>query len=104
MCQQAITRRTVLRIAGLSLVGLGAAALAGHWLSSAKRGTQMLAVYTFGDSILDCARYNELGIHPAQLLVRNDDQRFPDFRDRDLSTHGRVRLVHPARGGATVDG
>jgi hypothetical protein len=40
----------------------------------------MLTLYTFGDSILDCARYNELGVHPGQLLVQNDDRLFPEFQ------------------------
>jgi acyl-CoA thioesterase I len=64
----------------------------------------MLTVYTFGDSILDCARYNEFGVHPGRLLVHNDDQLFPEFRGRDLSAHGQVQLIHRARDGATVDG
>jgi acyl-CoA thioesterase I len=99
-----ITRRTLLRMTGLGLAGLGAAALAGAWLGSRERGTQMLTVYTFGDSILDCARYNAFGVHPGQLLARNDDRLFPEFRGRDLSAHGQVQLVHRARDGATVDG
>jgi acyl-CoA thioesterase I len=89
---------------GLGLAGLGAAALAGAWLGSRERGTQMLTVYTFGDSILDCGRYNEFGVHPGQLLARNDDRLFPEFRGRDLSTHAQVQLVHRARDGATIDG
>ncbi|HEY9861789.1 MAG TPA: hypothetical protein V6D16_19985, partial [Candidatus Obscuribacterales bacterium] len=40
-------------------------------------GQNMVTLYTFGDSILDCARYNEYGVHPGQLLVRNDDRLFP---------------------------
>src|SRR6476646_4759864 len=40
----------------------------------------MVTLYTFGDSILDCARYNDYGVHPGQLLVRNDDHLFPKFR------------------------
>ena len=63
----------------------------------------MLTVYTFGDSILDCGRYNARGITPGQLLVRNEDALFPEFRGRDLNAHGPVRLVHRAVDGATVD-
>ncbi len=63
----------------------------------------MTTVYTFGDSILDCARYNFRGVHPGQLLVRNDDALFPEFRGHDLSTRGPARLVHHAQDGATVD-
>ena len=65
---------------------------------------QSLTVYTFGDSILDCARYNAHGVHPGQLLVRNDDALFPEFKGRDLQSRGPARLEHRARDGATVDG
>ncbi|MDQ4045320.1 MAG: SGNH/GDSL hydrolase family protein [Chloroflexota bacterium] len=63
----------------------------------------MLALYTFGDSILDCGWYNDAGLNPGQLLVRNDDQRFPEFRGKDLILlRGPARLVHRAVAGATV--
>jgi len=62
----------------------------------------MLSLYTFGDSILDCGWYNDAGITPGQLLVRNDDRVFPEYRGRDLSTRGPVRLDHRAMDGATV--
>jgi hypothetical protein len=52
--------------------------------------------------MLDCGRYNEHGITPGQLLVRNDDALFPEFRGRDLSSRGPVRLEHRAQDGATV--
>jgi lysophospholipase L1-like esterase len=64
----------------------------------------MVTLYTFGDSILDCGRYNEFGIHPGQLLVQNDDRLFPEFRGQDLVSHRPARLEHRARDGATVDG
>jgi len=64
----------------------------------------MLTLYTFGDSILDCARYNELGVHPGQLLVQNDDRLFPEFQGQDLQSRGQARLEHRARDGATVTG
>jgi len=64
----------------------------------------MVTLYTFGDSILDCGRYNEFGIHPGQLLVQNDDRLFPGFRGQDLVSHRPARLEHRARDGATVDG
>ena len=63
----------------------------------------MHTLYTFGDSILDCGRYNAHGVHPGALLVRNDDARFPGFRGRDLATHGPAQLVHRAQDGATVE-
>ena len=63
-----------------------------------------MLVVTFGDSILDCAHYNEHGVTPGQLLVRNDDRLFPEFRGRDLQSHGAARLEHRARDGATVSG
>lgn len=62
----------------------------------------MLTVLTFGDSILDCGRYNAHGVHPGQLLVRNDDRLFPAFRGHDLQSHRPARLVHRAVDGATV--
>jgi len=62
----------------------------------------MLTIYTFGDSILDCGRYNEFAVTPGQLLIRNDDRLFPEFRGRDLSSRGAARLEHRARDGATV--
>ena len=62
-----------------------------------------LAVVTFGDSILDCGRYNPHGVHPAQLVVRNDDRLFPGFRGQDLQSRGGGVLQHLATDGATVD-
>ncbi len=69
-----------------------------------RREQKMLTLYTFGDSILDCARYNQFGIHPGQLLVHNDDRLFPEFSGQDLRSRGSVRLEHRARDGATVSG
>jgi acyl-CoA thioesterase I len=88
-----IRRRMVL---GLPLASLGMTGGAGAAAST--------TVYTFGDSILDCGRYNPHGITPGALLVRNDDALFPEFRGRDLATRGPARLVHRAVDGATVDG
>lgn len=67
-------------------------------------GTRMIELHTFGDSILDCAHYNEHGVHPGQLLVGNDDTLFPEFRGRDLRSISAARLVHHAVDGATIDG
>src|SRR5438132_9769754 len=63
----------------------------------------MLILYTFGDSILDCGHYNQHGVTPGRLLVRNDDRLFPEFRGQDLSSRGPARLEHRAHDGATVD-
>lgn len=64
----------------------------------------MVTLYTFGDSILDCGRYNEFGVHPGQLLVHNDDRLFPEFQGQDLASCGSARLEHRALDGATVNG
>jgi lysophospholipase L1-like esterase len=61
-------------------------------------------VWTFGDSILDCRHYNERGLDPGQLLIRNDDALFPEFRGQDLQSRGPAWLEHRAVDGATVDG
>ena len=63
-----------------------------------------MLLITFGDSILDCGRYNAFGVNPGQLIVRNDDERFPDLKGQDLSSLGPARLEHRARDGATVRG
>ena len=63
-----------------------------------------LRVCTFGDSVLDCARYNERGVDPGRLIVRNDDALFPEFAGRDLSARGPASLEHRAVDGATVEG
>jgi lysophospholipase L1-like esterase len=73
-------------------------------LACGEQERPMLTVYTFGDSILDCARYNQHGVHPGQLLVKNDDQLFPEFRGKDLQSKRPAQLVHRARDGATVGG
>ncbi len=102
MASRRVSRRTFLGAAA------GAAALAA-WTSQtvlqrSHGGNDMFTVYTFGDSILDCARYNEFGVHPGQLVVRNDDRLFPEFKGQDLLSRGPARLEHRARDGATVEG
>jgi lysophospholipase L1-like esterase len=79
-------------------------ALSAAVASSGTGAAQPLTLFTFGDSILDCGHYNAQGVNPGQLLVRNDDALFPEFRNQDL--HGRHggRLAHHAVDGATVDG
>ncbi|MCC6416688.1 MAG: SGNH/GDSL hydrolase family protein, partial [Gemmataceae bacterium] len=62
----------------------------------------MFTLYTFGDSILDSGRYNPLRLTAGQLLVRNDDARFPEFAGCDLASRGPAELIHRAVDGATV--
>jgi acyl-CoA thioesterase-1 len=84
---------------GLGMLAGGAAAAG---LARAAFGDQRMAtLITFGDSILDCGRYNDHGVHPGQLLVRNDDTLFPEFRGQDLASLRPVHLDHRAVDGAT---
>jgi acyl-CoA thioesterase-1 len=64
----------------------------------------VLTLWTFGDSVLDCGHYNDRGITPGQLMVRNDDALFPEFKGHDLQSRGPARLQHRAKDGATVGG
>ena len=97
MAAPRVTRRTALTAA------VGLAGFAGLLAFCAGGGAgRVLTVYTFGDSILDCGHYNQHGVTPGGLLVRNDDRLFPEFRGRDLSARGPVRLEHRAQDGATV--
>src|SRR4051794_30402403 len=93
--------------AGTGLLALNLSLNAASSAASNARGTQRdspaLTVVTFGDSILDCARYNQYGVHPGQLIVRNDDRLFPDFKGRDLSSVAPARLDHRAQDGGTVN-
>ncbi|MEH2000437.1 MAG: SGNH/GDSL hydrolase family protein [Nostoc sp.] len=88
-------RRFIQVVAGASVL---------TFLGCNRREQAMVTLYTFGDSILDCGRYNEFGVHPGQLLVQNDDRLFPEFQGQDLTSHGPAQLEHGARDGATVDG
>jgi acyl-CoA thioesterase I len=97
-----LNRRRFLRALGIGVASLGGAGTG--CAHRARERTQMLAVYTFGDSILDCGHYNQFGVHPGQLLVRNDDKLFPEFRGQDLSASGPAELIHRAQDGATVAG
>lgn len=63
----------------------------------------MLTLFTFGDSVLDCGHYNRYGVSPGELLVRNRDDLFPEFRGQDLSTFGGGRLEQLAQDGGTVN-
>jgi hypothetical protein len=84
------------------------AAVSGGLIAACARGREsieldeQMTVFTFGDSVLDCGRYNDHGVTPGQLLVRNDDQLFPEFNGRDLKTRRPARLEHRAVDGATV--
>src|SRR5215210_890856 len=92
------TRRGCLTVGA----ALGAVACGPSRTQTLRQGASMLTVYTFGDSVLDCGRYNAHGVTPGQLLVRNDDRLFPEFRGHDLSTLRPARLEHRAQDGATV--
>jgi acyl-CoA thioesterase I len=96
-----MTRRSTARRTLLAVVP--AMVLTGSKTRSQTR-TSELTLYTLGDSILDCGHYNAAGVHPGQLLVRNDDALFPEFAGRDLRSRGPARLEHRARDGATVAG
>jgi hypothetical protein len=63
----------------------------------------MLTIFTFGDSVLDCGHYNRYGVSPGELLVRNRDDLFPEFRGQDLSAFGGGRLEELAQDGGTVN-
>jgi hypothetical protein len=80
----------------------GGAAVAALDAGGSAMPNKVFTVCTFGDSILDCARYNEHGVHPGQLIVRNDDYLFPDFKGRDLSSSAPAQLDHRAQDGAIV--
>lgn len=94
MSARRLTRRTLLGAGGALVWGSAAC-------RTFDRDRDMLVV-TFGDSILDCGRYNDLGVTPGQLLVRNDDRLFPEFQGQDLTARGPTRLEHRARDGATI--
>jgi acyl-CoA thioesterase I len=64
--------------------------------------TRPVVVYTFGDSILDCGHYNQYGVTPGALIIKNHDSLFPEFAGQDLASHGAARLEHRATDGATV--
>lgn len=104
-----ISRRELLALAGLGAAGVGFAAFGIAGIAPQDRGekareSDMLTVVTFGDSILDCGHYNEHGAHPGQLIVRNDDRLFPEFKGKDLLSRGEARLEHRAVDGARVNG
>ena len=104
-----ITRRELLGLVGLGAVGLGVAGFGMSRIAPGQpdekaRDNTMLTVYTFGDSILDSGYYNEYGVHPGQLVVRNDDRLFPEFKGKDLASQREARLEHRAVDGATVEG
>lgn len=91
-----LSRRRFLGAGGALALGAASWAL----VRGRPGGGRALTVYTFGDSILDCGAYNELGVHPGKLLVRNEDRLFPEFRGQDLTSRGPARLDHRARNGA----
>jgi lysophospholipase L1-like esterase len=99
--RSALRRRLVLAV-GATMAGATAGASPHASAQSLSPTTRPMTLFSFGDSILDCGRYNDRGVHPAALLVRNDDALFPEFRGRDLASRGlAVRLEHRAVDGAT---
>jgi acyl-CoA thioesterase-1 len=99
--QNRFNRRRLLTGAVLPWLADATAARAESRLPSFDQDT--LSVHTFGDSVLDCGRYNDQGIDPGQLLIRNNDRLFPEFIGQDLQARGSARLAHHAVDGATVD-
>ncbi|MES2978390.1 MAG: SGNH/GDSL hydrolase family protein [Pseudomonadota bacterium] len=95
-------RRQFVLGASAGLQGVMCAAAAGQRVTQLSQVSRVKVLYTFGDSILDCAPYNTQGVHPGQLLVRNNDVLFPEFHGRDLQSLGPARLEHRAVDGATV--
>ena len=93
-----LSRRSFLGVVAAVVSATAATGL----LMRMRQGKEMITVYTFGDSILDCGRYNSYGINPGQLLVANDDRLFPEFKGQDLRSRGPARLEHRAQDGATV--
>jgi acyl-CoA thioesterase I len=91
-------RRRWLRYAGSAAL----CAFADRSLRAAPSPSE-LVLWTFGDSILDCGHYNDHGLTPGRLLIRNDDRLFPEFKGRDLRSRGPAHLEHRATDGATVD-
>jgi acyl-CoA thioesterase I len=85
-----------------TLGGIAALRRLPAFAGSARR-SEVLTLVTFGDSILDCARYNHRGVDPGGLLVRNDDRLFPRFAGCDLSSCRPTALDHRARDGSRVD-
>jgi acyl-CoA thioesterase-1 len=86
----------------LRALGVTAGSMFMNAARSAPAVNERFTVVTLGDSILDCARYNAYGVHPAQLIVRNDDRLFPQFKGRDLWSLGGADLQHRAQDGARV--
>ena len=56
-------RRALVRMLGAAAAASSAATGLGR--EAKERG--VFTVVTFGDSILDCARYNDYGVHPGAL-------------------------------------
>lgn len=62
----------------------------------------MYTLYTFGDSMLDCSRYNSERVSPGTLLCDNRDDLFAEFAGRDLASLGEAALAHRAVDGAQL--
>lgn len=70
-----------------------------------KDGKSLLNIFTFGDSILDCGRYNKYNVSPGSLLVENRNDLFLEFKAQDLKSIFRrpVKLTEFAIDGSTVN-
>lgn len=90
-------RRTWIRRTSGTLIALATGAA-----EAGPAAVPAATLFTFGDSVLDCGRYNDHGVDPGRLIVRNDNALFPEFRGRDLSSRGRWSFVPRAVDGATV--
>jgi lysophospholipase L1-like esterase len=90
------------RVVG-SLLASGAVAASGAIARTRDDKASNVTLLTFGDSILDCERYNVHGVHPGQLIVRNDDRLFPDYAGQDLASAVPAHLEHRAVDGARVE-
>jgi hypothetical protein len=55
-----------------------------------------LTLYTFDDSILDSRWYNDRGLDPGQLLIRNDDELFVESRRWSLGCERRPKIQSPS--------
>jgi acyl-CoA thioesterase I len=77
----------------------------GNIFSETKASKKIFKLYTFGDSVLDCGRYNEHSLDPGRLIIENNDKLFPEFKGKDLNSMLNIesQLIHSAIDGSTVN-